>query len=77
MKIETMTVGELKAYLDEFPDDKPVGFAYPSGDHWRTKLFGAIQTAEYANVNYSSYHQRPQVLTEEENDEGQEVLILG
>jgi hypothetical protein len=75
-QIETMTVGELKKYLDEFPDETPVVFGYPSRDYWRTELVGSISSAEYAHVKYTDYHQCFQVDTNQESEE-QEVLVLG
>ena len=84
MKLDTMTVGELKAYLDGFPDERPVAFAFPSGDYWRTRLVGQIKSPEYVTVTYSEYHQQFQVKADEDTDEdtegddgAQEVLILG
>lgn len=76
--LNTMTVGELKAYLEEFPDKCKVAFSYPAGDHWRTELVGTITQAEYANVEYTEYHRVFQVLTTEDGPKkSQEILILG
>ncbi len=77
--LDTMTVGELKAYLEEFPDSAKVAFSYPSGDHWRTVLVGAIKSAEYANVKFSGYHDTHQIAEPEgeETEKVEEVLILG
>lgn len=74
MSIKTMTVGELRQYLEEFPDSAKVVFLYPSGDFWRTALAGTINYAEYANVEYSEYHKQYQVAKDDE--EGEEVLVL-
>lgn len=78
--MDTMTVGELKAYLDEFPDSQKVGFAYPSGDYWKTELIGSILGVEYAFVKFSGYHQKHQLvkdITEEAEDTCEKILILG
>lgn len=75
-QLETMTVGKLKEYLEEFPDDMPVVFSYPSRDYWKTELVGSITCAEYANVKYTDYHQCFQVDKNEDSEE-QEVLVLG
>jgi hypothetical protein len=74
--IKTMTVGELKQYLEEFPDSAKVVFAYPSGDYWHTELIGEINYAEYASVKYTEYHRCFKVMDTEDED-GQEVLVLG
>lgn len=77
-QIETMTVGKLKEYLEEFPDETPVVFSYPSRDYWKTELVGEINSAEYANVKYTDYHRCFQIdKSEEDNEESQEVLVLG
>ncbi len=75
MTLDTMTVGELKTYLEEFPDSAKVVFSFPAGDQ-HTQLIGAIKVAEYANVTFSGYHQLFQVHLQDD-DKGQEVLILG
>lgn len=75
-KLVTMTVKELKAYLDKFPDHKPVAFAYPAKDHWRTELVSGITRAEYVNVTYSGYHKSHQKADEDNNEKTTEILIL-
>lgn len=70
--LETMTVGELKAYLEEFPDSCKVVFSFPAGDYWKTQLVGGINYAEYANVKYSGYHEKHQI----DDEGGEEVLVL-
>jgi hypothetical protein len=77
-KIETMTVGELKKYLEEFPDNAPVVFSFPARDYWRSTLLSPIHSAVYGNAKYSEYHQQLQLETDEEKAENlPEVLILG
>ncbi len=77
-ELKTMTVGELKAYLEEFPDDQKIGFSYQTGDFWKTELFGEIGSAEYATVAWSEHSRAFRLVDESEKYEGQEeVLILG
>lgn len=73
-KLDTMTVGELKVYLEEFPDDKKVVFAYSSGDYWMTELVGTITKGDYDNIKYDNYHSSFSV---SKDGKGEEVLVLG
>jgi hypothetical protein len=78
-ELRTMTVGELKALLAEYPDELPVCFSYPSGDHWRTVLAGTIESAEEAHVKYTAYHEEYKVVYPEdgkEEDEGATAVLL-
>lgn len=75
-KLETMTVGELKAYLAQFPDSAKVGFSYPSGDYWRTELVGTVRRGVLASAEYNARHQCFRRLPEEEAPEGEPVEIL-
>jgi hypothetical protein len=74
---ETMNVGELKKFLNQFPDDQPTGFAYPSGDYWHTTLVSGITQANVFTVAYTDYHRSFKLANPElRGMEGTEVLIL-
>lgn len=77
MNLQTMTVGELKAYLDEFPDNAKVVFSYPSPDNY--EACGTINSAEYGTVEFNkSYNEF--IFADEyngENAKGIVVLVLG
>jgi len=75
---KTMTAGEIRAQLSDFPDDKPVMFAYPSGDHWRTVLVGEIESVEPAFVAYTEYHQQFKLLDDESDENGtdEEITVI-
>lgn len=77
--LEAMTVGELKEYLEEFPDSQKVGFSYPTGDFWRTEVFVGIQSAEYATVAWSEHSRAYRLVDEDDRQDNprEEVLILG
>lgn len=46
-----------------------VGFAYPSGDHWRTVLVGEVRKTTHALVKHSSYHERLALIDEDDGDD--------
>ncbi len=73
--LETMTVEEVIALLSKYPKNSKVVFSYPSGDYWRTSLVAKISGIEEKEVKYTPYHQRFQLVGEEET--GLPVLVLG
>jgi len=75
-ELKTMTVGELKKLLNEFPDNVKVAFKYPSHDHWHTELVGKIDNADFVEINYTDYHQCFQIVAEEYEGELEEILVL-
>ena len=73
----TMTVGQLRAALAQYPDDMPVGFAYPAGDYWGRTLMGEVSKLDTERVQYSDYHRTFQVLTEDrDRDEDRDVTLV-
>lgn len=69
---KTMTVGELKAILNEYPNDLPVMMEYPSGDYWKTQIAKELNDAEELEVEYSEYHQKFKLGNQEEEDQDQD-----
>ena len=70
-----ITVQELRDMLQDFPDDMPVVFAYPSGDYWRTEVANQVKEVEEGSIEYSNYHQKFQV-SEEGGEESIKAVIL-
>ena len=82
-KLDTMTVGELRELLGQFPQDQPIATVYPSHDHWRTRLIGVIcEEPEVHKVRYTEYHQCFELIDPDNeeanaNPDAIEVVILG
>jgi hypothetical protein len=70
-----MTVEELIRELKELPPDKPIHFQYNYGDYWRTIVAPEIQRVEEGVVTYSTYHNMPKVVDEEEKPEKGKSLV--
>jgi len=66
-----MTKGELFELLVDFDDDMEIGFAYPSGDYWRTTIVKNISEVSEEYVKFSSYHEE-YVLPKEDAEDSQE-----
>lgn len=73
--LKTMTVGELRKYLERFPDSLPVVSTSPAGDYWRTVLAVGITKGELQQVEYTNYHECYK-LVDDEDAEGTEALVL-
>ncbi len=72
-----MTVGELRALLEDFSDDTPVHFAYNYGDYGRTQVAQPVKNAEEMPIVWSDYHDMPRLADdEEEADEGEELQAV-
>ncbi len=52
-----MTKGELVELLLDFDDDMEIGFAFPSGDYWRTTIVRTVDQVDDGEVDYSDYHE--------------------
>lgn len=61
-----MKVRELIERLEDMNPEMEVGFAYPSGDHWRTALLGEIATVEEDKALHSPYHDKDKLADEDE-----------
>lgn len=72
--LDTVTVGELKELLEDYPDDMPVVFAYNHGDYWRTTVTAEIKKNRLGEgaVVWSGYHRmyKEYEESEKEGDEG-------
>jgi hypothetical protein len=66
-------VKHLIAKLEQFDEDLEVGFEYPSHDYWRTVLVGEVDNVEEGYAQYSNYHQRLGVPSEEDINEALEL----
>jgi hypothetical protein len=63
-----MTVAELKALLNRFPDDMEVVKSQNSGDYWGTKIVRDIVRVAEDTCVYSAYHECFKIMTEDSND---------
>lgn len=73
---ETMSAGDLIAFLQQFPAETPVFYGHPSHDHWRTELAGAIKGGEQQRVKYSDYHQTNQIDAEPRDDDSDDDRVV-
>lgn len=71
----SMTVGELKALLDQYPESAPVYFTYNYGDHWHTTVAQQVSSVDKGAIKYSDYHNMNKVDDEPENDAPLAILI--
>lgn len=76
-KTRTLTVGELRAMLENELDDTPVLIQAPSGDAWGTKLALPIRDAEEMLVEWSHYHDTYSVPEQDDDDDREWALVLG
>jgi hypothetical protein len=82
----SMTVTQLKAYLEELEADghgnQEVLYSYNYGDYWRTSVAAKVDTIGICKVKYSEYHQMDKVVEPEEvfgaviAMEGREVVLI-
>lgn len=73
------TVGELIAELSKYPENAPVTFGYTANDYWKTDVAEKIMSVEPANVKWSAYHDKLEVLDDELTDEvelGEQVIMI-
>lgn len=73
---EEMTVGDLILALGEFPSEMKIRFAYDYGDYVHTLVADKIYNVEIGKVKYSDYHLRDRVIDEDDDEEGEEVVIM-
>lgn len=73
-----MKVRELIEMLSKVDQDLHVYYEYPSGDYWRTKIAGEVNSLDAEGaVEWSSYHDRFRVLSWEEREEAIDRAIGG
>lgn len=75
--IDTLTVGQLKLLLEEFPDHAKVTFSYPSGDFWRTQIVAPVLGARFVRCEPCHYHKGHRIQEPGSELPGEEVLVLG
>jgi hypothetical protein len=73
-----MTVAELKALLNNYPEDMEVMKAEKSGDHWGTILALPIRRVSKRTIVYSAYHECDKIPLDVDEDDTnvREVVIL-
>jgi hypothetical protein len=69
MDIETLTVGDLIAMLQEYDLALPVVGLYEYGDHWNSMLALTFDSPEIVKVKYSSYHHAYKLDTSNDDDD--------
>lgn len=62
---------ELLQTIPEAQLDLPVHFAHPSNDYWRTELAGEVSDIEPGYIAWSDYHEKFQVLDQEQVDKAE------
>ena len=65
----TMTKGELIELLVDFDDDTEIGFAFPSGDYWRTTIIRSVGEVSETEIEYSDYHEENVLVNRDEMDD--------
>lgn len=73
MPRSSLTVAELKALLDQYPDNAKVYFTYDYGDHWHTTVAKEITSVDEGAVVHSDYHRMMKV--NDEADENNAILL--
>lgn len=77
-----MTKNELIELLVDLDDDMKIGFAFPSGDYWRTTIVRGIEEVSEGDVQYSNYHEenilvnKDNLTDEERNNRHERMIIL-
>lgn len=71
-----MTVGQLKEYLEDFDDNLPIYYQYPSGDYWHSVLASSIQGVEMAKVEWSEYHRAPALVDKDDDEQEDTVSVV-
>lgn len=72
----SMTVAELKALLEQYPETAPVYFTYDYGDHWHTIVAKEITSVDEGAIVYSDYHSMNKV-DEEPADDAELAILIG
>jgi hypothetical protein len=71
-----MKVKDLARMMaDEVEDgngDLEVRFAYPSGDYWKTVIAAEVEHADTAEVKFSKYHEKDEVIEDDGEDDEEE-----
>lgn len=67
----TITVGELKEMLENYPDDTKILVEQATHDYWKTIVVKPIAEAELETLEYNDYHQSLKV-SQPTDDEDQE-----
>ena len=67
-----MRVQDLIEMLKEFDPNAEVHFSYNYGDHWRTTVAPEVSEVFEGSVTYSSYHQMPKLVEQDEDFEDEE-----
>lgn len=52
-----MTIKDLKRLLEHFDDEAEVRIEQPSNDYWKRTLAEAPSKVEWADIEWSAYHQ--------------------
>lgn len=60
----TMTIGQLRKRLADFPDDVPVHFAVPMLDYIGTVVARAVTKVDELATDYSVYFQETRIASE-------------
>ncbi len=77
VKLNTLTVGELRGLLSKYDDDTPIAPIYTSGDHWRTQLLSGINFIDEREIVWSEYHRNFKIADgESDEDSRQTILVL-
>jgi hypothetical protein len=70
-----MTKGELVELLVDFDDDMQIGFAFPSGDYWKTTIVRTINEVYEAEIKYSDYHEENTLVNRDEETDDENINI--
>ena len=71
-----MNVGELIEILETYDEELEVHLSYNYGDHWRTIVAPKVEYVKKGRVRWSSYHSMPRACDEDEEEDGDPVVIL-
>jgi hypothetical protein len=73
-----MTVSELKAILDRYPDNMPVTIRQYTHDYWNTVRADSVDTVEIVDRKWSNYHRSFVIVDEcdDQDDPKSTVLII-
>ena len=70
-----LTVGELAAELRHLNQSLPVGYAYPSGDHWRTTLVRRASEVRVEGAAWSDYHRSLRLQPDDGDETGRDGRV--
>jgi hypothetical protein len=75
-----MTVGQLIEMLQMLDNpEAEVGFAYPSGDYWRTTVVAEVGQVDQLDVSWSAYHDKFALPRDDEDGgrgEGEQTIVV-